>query len=63
MHLIYLFLALALSNTINSDYTSLNRKVYDVQSLEIDSIIYYTILPYKTKLDKEMNTVLCYSKQ
>ena len=63
MHLIYFFLALAISNTINSDYTSLNRKVYDVQSLEIDSIIYYTILPYKTKLDKEMNTVLCYSKQ
>tara|TARA_B100001741_G_C16523349_1_gene585855 strand:+ start:400 stop:1077 length:678 start_codon:yes stop_codon:yes gene_type:complete len=63
MHIIYLFLALALSNTINSNYTSLNREVYDVQSSEIDSNIYYTILPFKTILDKEMNTVLCHSKK
>ena len=56
-------MALALSGTTNINYTSVDRKVYDVQSLEVDSNMYYTILPYKTKLDAQMNAVLCYSKQ
>ena len=47
----------------NSEYTSVNREVYDVQSLDVDSNMYYTILPYKTELDAQMNTVLCHSKQ
>lgn len=63
MQFIYLLMALALSGTTNIDYTSVDRKVYDVQSLEVDSNMYYTILPYKTKLDAQMNAVLCHSKQ
>ena len=56
-------MALALSGSTNIEYTSIDRKVYDVQSLEVDSNMYYTILPYKTKLDAQMNAVLCHSKQ
>ena len=63
MQFIYLLLALALSSPTTSEYTSISREVYDVQSSEVDSNIYYTILPYKTKLDAQMNAVLCYSKQ
>ena len=63
MQFIYLLLALALFSPTTSEYTSLNREVYDVQSLDVDSNMYYTILPYKTELDAQMNTVLCHSKQ
>ena len=63
MQFIYLLLALALFSPTTSEYTSVNREVYDVQSLDVDSNIYYTILPYKTELDAQMNTVLCHSKQ
>ena len=63
MQFIYLLLALALFNQSNSDYSAVNRTVYDVQSTEVDSSVYYTILPYKTELDQQMNTVLCYSSQ
>ena len=61
MQFIYLLIALALST--NSEYISVNREVYDVKSLDVDSNMYYTILPYKSKLDAQMNAVLCYSKQ
>ena len=63
MQFIYLLIALALSSTSNSEYISLNREVYDVKSLDVDSNIYYTILPYKSELDAQMNAVLCHSKQ
>lgn len=63
MQFIYLLLALAVFNQTTSDYSSVDRMVYDVQSTEVDSSIYYTILPYKTKLDAQMNAVLCYSSQ
>jgi 2',3'-cyclic-nucleotide 2'-phosphodiesterase (5'-nucleotidase family) len=63
MQLIYFLLALAVFNQSNSDYSSVSRVVYDVQSTEVDSSIYYTILPYKTELDAQMNTVLCYSSK
>ena len=63
MQFIYLLLALALSSPTTSEYTSVNREVYDVQSLDVDSNIYYTILPYKTELDAQMNAVLCHSTQ
>ena len=63
MQFIYLLLALALSSPTTSDYTSVNREVYDVQSLDVDSNMYYTILPYKTELDAQMNAVLCHSTQ
>ena len=63
MQFIYLLLALALSSPNTSEYTSVNREVYDVKSLDVDSNMYYTILPYKSKLDAQMNAVLCYSKQ
>lgn len=63
MQFIYLLIALALSSTSNSEYISVNREVYDVKSLDVDSNIYYTILPYKSKLDAQMNAVLCHSKQ
>jgi hypothetical protein len=63
MQFIYLLLALALFSPTTSEYTSLNREVYDVQSLDVDSNMYYTILPYKIELDAQMNAVLCYSKQ
>ncbi|MEC8273986.1 MAG: hypothetical protein VXZ76_04035, partial [Bacteroidota bacterium] len=62
MQFIYLLLALALSSPNTSEYTSVNREVYDVKSLNVDSNIYYTILPYKTELDAQMNAVLCHSK-
>ena len=61
MQFIYLLLALAVFNQTTSDYSSVDRMVYDVQSSEIDSSIYYTILPYKTELDAQMNAVLCHS--
>ena len=62
MQIIYLLLALALFNSNNTEkYSSIERTVYDVESSEIDSSIYYTILPYKTELDAQMNGVLCYS--
>ena len=63
MQFIYFLLALAVFNQSNSDYSSVSRVVYDVQSTEVDSSIYYTILPYKTELDAQMNTVLCYSSK
>ena len=63
MQLIYFLLALAVFNQSNSDYSSVSRVVYDVQSTEVDSSIYYTILPYKIELDAQMNTVLCYSSK
>ncbi len=63
MQFIYLLLALLLSSPTTSEYSSLNREVYDVQTLDVDSNMYYTILPYKTELDAQMNAVLCYSKQ
>jgi 2',3'-cyclic-nucleotide 2'-phosphodiesterase (5'-nucleotidase family) len=63
MQFIYFLLALAVFNQSNSDYSSVSRVVYDVQSTELDSSIYYTILPYKTELDAQMNTVLCYSSK
>ena len=63
MQLIYFLLALAVFNQSNSDYSSVSRVVYDVQSTEVDSSIYYTILPFKTELDAQMNTVLCYSSK
>lgn len=63
MQFIYLLLALTLFSQNSSNYTSINREVYDVESLDVDSIMYYTILPYKTELDAQMNTVLCHSKQ
>ena len=50
MQFIYLLLALALSSPTTREYTSLNRVVYDVQSLDEDSNMYYTILPYKTRI-------------
>tara|TARA_B100000886_G_scaffold131172_1_gene88422 strand:- start:1827 stop:2504 length:678 start_codon:yes stop_codon:yes gene_type:complete len=61
MQFIYLLLALALSSPTIYEYTSVNREVYDVQSLDVDSNIYYTILPYKTELDAQMNAVICHS--
>jgi 2',3'-cyclic-nucleotide 2'-phosphodiesterase (5'-nucleotidase family) len=63
MQFIYFLLALAVFNQSNSDYSSVSRVVYDVQSTEVDSSIYYTILPYKIELDAQMNTVLCYSSK
>ena len=61
---VYLFInSPSAIGTTNIDYTSVDRKVYDVQSLEVDSNMYYTILPYKTKLDAQMNAILCHSKQ
>ncbi len=63
MQFIYLLLALAISNLTTTEYTSVNHEVYDVQSLDVDSNMYYTILPYKTELDAQMNAVLCYSTQ
>ena len=63
MQFIYLLIALALSSPSNSEYISVNREVYDVKSLDVDSNIYYTILPYKSELDAQMNAVLCHSKQ
>jgi 2',3'-cyclic-nucleotide 2'-phosphodiesterase (5'-nucleotidase family) len=63
MQFIYFLLALSVFNQSNSDYSSVSRVVYDVQSTEVDSSIYYTILPYKTELDAQMNTVLCYSSK
>ena len=63
MQFIYFLLALAVFNQSNSDYSSVSRVVYDVQSTGVDSSIYYTILPYKTELDAQMNTVLCYSSK
>ena len=62
MQFIYFLLALVLSNPSSSEYSSLNREVYDVQTLDVDSNMYYTILPYKTELDAQMNAVLCHSK-
>jgi hypothetical protein len=63
MQFIYLLLALAVLNQPTSNYSSVERMVYDVQSTEVDSNMYYTILPYKTELDAQMNAVLCYSTQ
>ena len=63
MQFIYLLLAIALSSPTTSDYTRVNREVFDVQSLDVDSNMYYTILPYKTELDAQMNAVLCHSIQ
>jgi 5'-nucleotidase len=63
MQFIYLLLALAVLNQPTSDYSSVERMVYDVQSTEVDSNMYYTILPFKTELDAQMNAVLCYSTQ
>ena len=62
MQFIYLLIALALSSPTNSEYISVNREVYDVKSLDVDSNIYYTILPYKSELDAQMNAVLCIQK-
>ncbi|MDB0007420.1 5'-nucleotidase C-terminal domain-containing protein [Flavobacteriales bacterium] len=61
MQFIYLLLALALLNQPSFEYSSLERNVYDVQSTEVDSSMYYTILPYKQQLDSQMNEVLCYA--
>ena len=61
MQFIYLLIALALSSPTNSEYISVNREVYDVKSLDVDSNMYYTILPYKSKLDAQMNAVICHS--
>lgn len=63
MQFIYLLLALAVLNQPTSNYSSVERMVYDVQSTEVDSNMYYTILPFKTELDAQMNAVLCYSTQ
>ena len=60
MHFIYLLLVISLSISNNIEY-SINREVYDVLSLEVDSNIYNTILPYKTKLDSQLNAVICHS--
>ena len=60
MQFIYLLLVISLSISNNIEY-SFNREVYDVLSLEIDSNIYNTIIPYKTKLDSQMNAVICHS--
>jgi len=62
MQFIYLLLALSFLNTSQNSYQELSREVYEVQSIELDSIAYYTILPYKTELDAQMNHVLCHSK-
>ena len=61
MQIIYLLLALGLLNQPSFEYSSLERNVYDVQSTEVDSSMYYTILPYKQQLDSQMNEVLCYA--
>lgn len=61
MQFIYLLLAITLSIKPNTEYTSMTCQVYDVKSLEKDSNIYHTILPFKTMLDEQMNTVLCHS--
>ena len=62
MQFIYLLLVISLSISNTIEY-SFNREVYDVQSLDVDSNMYYTILPYKTELDAQMNAVLCHSTQ
>jgi len=61
MQFIYLLLALALSSPTTTEYNSINHEVYDVKSLDVDSNMYHTILPYKTLLDAQMNAVLCHS--
>ena len=63
MQFIYLLLALALLSPTSRNYTSVNREVYDVQSIDRDSIMYYTILPNNTELDDQMNAILCHSTQ
>ena len=60
MQFIYFLLVISLSISNNIEY-SFNREVYDVLSLEVDSNIYNTIIPYKTKLDSQMNAVICHS--
>ncbi len=60
MQFIYLLLALALLNQPSFEYNSMERNVFDVQSV-IDSSMHYTILPYKQQLDSLMNVVLCYA--
>lgn len=61
MQFIYLLLAFALLNQPSFEYSSLERKVFDVQVNSVDSSMYYTILPYKQQLDTQMNEVLCYA--
>ncbi|MDB2675586.1 5'-nucleotidase C-terminal domain-containing protein [Flavobacteriales bacterium] len=61
MQFIYLLLALALINQPSIEYSSMERSVFDVKTSEIDSSMYYTILPYKQQLDSQMNEVLCYA--
>ena len=61
MQFIYLLLALALVQQPNLEYSSLERQVFDVKTTEVDSTVYFTVLPYKQLLDAQMNEVLCYS--
>ena len=61
-NLIKIFILLILSSCSN-DYsiTSSKHEVIEVK-YAVDSNIIKIISPYKNKLDKEMNEVICYTK-
>lgn len=62
MHYIIALLILALSQSSPYELVDVQYLNSDISNSNIDSTFWRTVKPYKSKLDVDMNQILCYSK-
>ena len=62
MHYIIALLLLALSQSSSYELVDVQYFNSDISTSNIDSTFWRTVKPYKSKLDVDMNQILCYSK-